>query len=226
VLPSAIVRSISTRCLVLFITLVLFLFSACVEKPSKEKTEDSKEMTSHFPSQFLDIETKKTEEGLLSNEQKGGITCVVTLIDNTIESWPFKIVKGDSTISGYSEETRINEFLEIDPGIYDIVFPFTEIDFPPIREVKIKSGYTTRVVMNLPSRFTITAMKKERSIRIFSAQSGKDIGKKSHSFGKYETGVYDCLPGTYKLVYVYTEEKREDIILEVNEGETVDIKLE
>jgi hypothetical protein len=196
-----------------------------MEKPSKENTENSGK-TSHFPAQFLDIEIEKTEDGYLSDAQRGGITCVVTLIDNTIESWPFKILKGESTVSGYSEETGINEFLEIDPGIYDIVFPFTEIEFPPIKDVKIKSGYTTRVVMNLPSRFTITAMKKERSTRILSAQSGKDIGKKSHNFKKYRTGVYDCLPGRYKIVYVYTDDKLEDIVFEINEGETIDIKLE
>lgn len=219
------VKPFTTRNLVI-ILFFLIVFSACREKPSKNGTKEPEDPTSSLPSQYIDIAIGETQNEDLSTVNKGGITCVVTLIDNTTESWPFKVLKGESTISGQSEETDDAEFIELDPGSYSVVFPFTNIEFPPIKDVKIEKGYITKVVLNLSSRFTITAMKKDRSIRIFNTNYGKDIGKSSHDFGKYESVVYDCLPGTYKLVYVYTEEKLEDIIFEVNEGETIDIKLE
>ncbi|TET16509.1 MAG: hypothetical protein E3J78_08710 [Candidatus Cloacimonadota bacterium] len=213
----------------MLITILFFsaiLLTACAKKSPEEKVEEpertSKIDISHY--YILEKQEKPVEE--LSKRNIGSISVVTTLIDNTTESWSFKLLKGETDVLDASKETAPGEPINVAQGVYDIVFPCTKLVFPKIPGVKIESGCITNVVFAIPSRFTVTAKNETHSIRIYDGETGAEIGRSSNEIVKNETVVYDCLPGTYKLALVYTEDNKDDIVFEIEEGETIDIQLE
>ncbi len=219
-------RTPEVKMLIIVLFFSVILLTACAKKPPEEKVEEPEKISNIDISCYYTLEKHENPVEELSKRSIGSISVLTTLIDNTTESWTFELLKGERDVFDASRETAPGEHIDVAQGVYDIIFPCTKLVFPKIPGVKIESGCITNVTFNIPSRFTVTAKDETHSIRIYDGKTGAEIGRSSKDIVKNETVVYDCLPGTYRLALVYTEDKKDDIVFEIEEGETIDIELE
>jgi hypothetical protein len=223
------------KTLVCYLFILLFMMvsmlSNCSKRSPEDKAKDEKAVEDARMAQSASIdeylERKKDERKNqeLDKGNMGGLVFAARLADKTFKYWNFRLYREGKDVLGQTDSTEGDKFIKLEPGVYDLKLEHTDLLYPAIKGISIEKGYITRVTLNLPCRIVLIAEKENRSVRIYNGITDEDIGMSSHDVDAGGKISFDLLPGKYKIVYAYTDKKMDDIIFEIKEGETKEIKL-
>ena len=223
------------KTLMCYIFVVLFIVVSmsvgCKKKSPEDKAkdetvvEDSRVEQSVLVDAYLERKKDDQKNQELDKENMGGLVFAARVADKTLKYWDFRLYREGKDVLGQTDSTEGDKFIKLEPGVYDLKLEYTALLYPEIKGISIEKGYVTRVILNLPCRMVLLAEKENRSVRIYNNATNEDIGVSSHDINAGGKISFDLLPGKYKIVYVYTDKKMDDIVFEIKEGETKEITL-